>query len=143
MILIIWFTCIYIYIYIYVCVRVYKLILLIRFISIHIYHYNYGLFMYIYIYMCVCVRVRVCKYINSNHIYIYIYCKCKSLHFNRYSFLDRTLPSAPVVSGWKVREELLAWTPAVFFKLTGMRDGRFSLWVTSKVKRGKHMNSLD
>ena len=46
-------------------------------------------------------------------------------------FLDWTLPPAPVASRWKVRKELLAWTPAganaVFFKLTGMRDGRFSL----------------
>ena len=62
-------------------------------------------------------------------------------------FLDWTLPPAPVASKRKVREELPAWTPAdansVFFKLTGMRDGRFSLWVTSKAKRGKHVNSLE
>ena len=81
-------------------------------------------------------------------VYIYIYmCKCKSLHFNRYSFLDWTLPPAPVASGWKVQEEFPAWKPAgtnsVFFKLTGMRDWHFSLWVTSKAKRGKHVNSLD
>ena len=65
-------------------------------------------------------------------------CKCRSLRFNRYSFLDWTLPPAPVASGWKVREELPAWTPAgansIFFKLTGMRDWHFSLWVTSKAK---------
>ena len=67
--------------------------------------------------------------------------------FNQYSFLDWTLPHAPVASGWRVREELPAWTPAganlVFFKLTGMWDGCFSLWVTSKAKRGKHVNSLE
>ena len=67
-------------------------------------------------------------------------CKCKSLRFNRYSFLDWTLTPAPVASGWKVQEELPAWTPAgtnsVFFKLTGMRDWRFfSFWITSKAKR--------
>ena len=53
------------------------------------------------------------------------------MRFNRYSILDWTLPPAPVASGWKVREELPAWTPAgansVFFKLTGMRDWRFFL----------------
>ena len=62
-------------------------------------------------------------------------------------FLDWTLPPAPVASGWKVREELQAWTPAgansVCFKLTGMRDWRFSLCVTGKAKRGKHVNSLE
>ena len=75
------------------------------------------------------------------------YCECRSLRFNRYSFLDWTLPPAPVASGWKVQEELSAWILAdsnsVFFKLTGMRDWRFSLWVPSKAKRGKHANSLE
>ena len=75
-----------------------------------------------------------------------VWCKCRSLRFNRYSFLDWTLPPAPVASGWKVREELPAWTLAgansVFFQIECMRDWRFSLWVTSKAKRGKHMNSL-
>ena len=74
-------------------------------------------------------------------------CKCKSLRFNRYNFLDWTLPSAPVASGWKVLKEFPAWTPAgansVFFKLTAMRGRRFSLSVTSKAKRGKHVNSLE
>ena len=69
------------------------------------------------------------------------------MRFNRYSILDWTLPPAPVTSGWKVREELPAWTPAgansVFFKSTGMRDWRCSSWVTSKAKRGKHVNSLE
>ena len=67
--------------------------------------------------------------------------------FQRYSFLDWTLPPTPVTSGWKVREELLAWTLGgenlVFFKSTGMRDWRFSLWVTRKAKRCKHVNSLE
>ena len=67
--------------------------------------------------------------------------------FNRYSFLDWTLPPLPVTSEWKVQEELLAWTPAgansVFFKLTGIQDWHFSLWVNSKAKRGKHVDSLD
>ena len=62
-------------------------------------------------------------------------------------FLDWTLPPVPVASVWKVREEHPAWMPAgpnsVFFKLTGMRDWRFSLWVTSKAKRSKHVDSLD
>ena len=62
-------------------------------------------------------------------------------------FLDWTLPPASVTSGWKVQEELPAWTAAgansVFSQLIGMRDGRFSLWVTSKAKRGKHVNSLE
>ena len=44
--------------------------------------------------------------------------------------LDWNLPPAPVTSGWKVREGLLAWTLAgansAFFKSTGMRDWRFS-----------------
>ena len=48
------------------------------------------------------------------------YCKCRSLGFNRYSILDWNLPPAPIASGWKVREGLLAWTPvganSVFFK---------------------------
>ena len=74
-------------------------------------------------------------------------CKCRSLRFNRYSVLDWTLPPAPVASGWKVREKLPLWTPAgansVFFKLTGMRDWRFSLRVTSKAKGGKRVNSLE
>ena len=45
------------------------------------------------------------------------------MHFNWYSFLDWTLPPAPVASGWNVREVLPAWTTAgansVFFKLYG------------------------
>ena len=64
-------------------------------------------------------------------------CECRSLRFNRYSFLDWTLPLAPVVSGWKVQEELPAWTPA------GANSVFFKLWVTSKAKRGKHVDYLD
>ena len=80
-------------------------------------------------------------------IFLIYRCECRSLHLNRYNFLDWTLLPAPVASKWKVREELPAWTPAgansVFFKLTGMRDWRISLWVTSKAKKGKHVDSLD
>ena len=83
----------------------------------------------------------------TNSSTFYRTCECRSLRFNWYSFLDRTLPPALVASGWKVWEELPAWTPAgansVFFKLTGMQDWRFSLWVTSKAIRGKRVNSLE
>ena len=67
-------------------------------------------------------------------IYIYIYIYILSVNVvvrvsTGIVFLDRTLLPAPVASGWKVLEELTAWTPAgansVFFKRTGMRDRRF------------------
>ena len=66
---------------------------------------------------------------RRKHVLLEYTCKYGSLRFNRYSFLDWTLPLAPVASGWKVREEIPAWRPAgansVFFKLTSMRDWRF------------------
>ena len=81
--------------------------------------------------------------------FLHLNCHCVVIIVSLWygTWLYNTLPPASVASGWKVQEELPAWTPAgansVFFKLTGMRDWCFSLWVTSKAKRGKHVNSLE
>ena len=86
---------------------------------------------------------KACEKIERN-----VHCECRSLRFNRYNFLDWTLPPAPVASGWKVQEELPAWTPAgansIFLKLPACETDVFlcGSLARQKKKKGKHVDCL-